>query len=204
MSRGERRAKWEACFDPSRLALTGVALSVILVFQPALAGRIAILAGAMAAALLSGRRVSLVMAAVVMAGIVGANLLVPLGRKLAEWGPVVITELALLEGIEKAVTFEALIMISKACLGSSFRLPGKFGSFFAEALRTYDRFLEKRKTVRLASPMKDIDEILFSVYYIQEVQPSIVSPLPRYAGARWSDLALGAIVIIAIVPIVLS
>jgi len=204
VSREERRARWEACFDPSRLALTGVALSVILVFQPALAGRIAILASAMAAALLSGRRVSLVMTTVVMAGIIGANLLVPLGRKLAEWGPVVITELALLEGIEKAVTFEALIMISKACLGSSFRLPGKFGRFFAEGLRTYDRFLEKRKTVRLASPMKDIDEILFSVYYIQEVQPSTVSPLPRYIGARWSDLALGAIVIIAIVPIVLN
>jgi hypothetical protein len=157
----------------------------------------------MAASLLSGRRVSLVMAALVMAGIIGANLLVPLGRKLAEWGPVVITELALREGIEKAVTFEALMMISKACLGSSFRLPGRFGRFFAEALRSYDRFLEKKKTIRLASPMKDIDELLFSVYYIQEVQSSIVSPSPRYAGVRWSDLALGLAVIAAMVPIVL-
>jgi hypothetical protein len=201
VSREDRRARWEASFDPSRLALAGVALSVILVFQPALAGRIAILAGAMAAALLSGRRVSPVMTIVVMAGITGANLLVPLGRKLAEWGPVVITELALREGVEKAVTFEALMMISKACLGSSFRLPGRFGSFFAEALRSYDRFLEKKKAIRLASLMKDIDEILFSVYYIKEVQPSIVSPSPHYSRIRWSDLALGVAVIAAAVPI---
>jgi hypothetical protein len=204
VSREERRARWEALFDPSRLALTGVALSVILVFQPALAGRIAILAGAMAAALLSGRRVSPVMAAVVMAGIVGANLLVPLGRKLAEWGPLVITELALREGIEKSVTFEALMMISKACLGSSFRLPGRFGLFFAEALGSYDRFLEKKKSIKLGSVMKDIDEILFSVYYIKEVHSSIDSPSSRHTGARWSDLALGVTVVVSMVPILLG
>jgi hypothetical protein len=204
VSREERRARWEALFDPSRLALTGVALSVFLVFQPALAGRIAILAGAVAAAMLSGRRVSPVMAVVVMAGITGANLLVPLGRKLAEWGPLVITELALREGIEKAVTFEALMMISKACLGASFRLPGRFGRFFAEALRSYDRFLEKKKSISLKSPMKDIDEILFSVYYVKEIQSQIGSPSPRFTGVRWSDLALGSAVIAAMVPILLA
>ncbi len=204
MSREERRAWWEATFDPSHLALTGVALSIILVFQPTLAGRIAILAGALAAAMLSGRRVSPVMAAVVMAGIIGANLLVPLGRKLAEWGPLVVTELALREGIEKAVTFEALMMISKACLGSSFRFPGRFGLFFTEALGTYDRFLEKKKSIKLGSVMKDIDEILFSVYYIKEIQFSIDSPSTHNTGAVWSDLVLGIIVIASTVPILLG
>ena len=117
MTRPERRERWESLFDPTRLALTGVALSAALLCQPHLAGRIAILLAAAAAAWLSGRKLSPLMTVMVIASIVGANLLVPLGKKLASLGPITITEIALLEGLEKAITFEALMFISKACLG---------------------------------------------------------------------------------------
>jgi len=98
MTRPERRERWESLFDPTRLALTGVALSAALLCQPHLGGRIAILLAAAAAAWLSGRRLSPLMTVVVIASIVGANLLVPLGKKLASFGPITITEIALLEG----------------------------------------------------------------------------------------------------------
>lgn len=162
--RAERRERWEGAFDPTRLALTGVLLSAVLLFQPTLYGRTAILAAAAAAAWASGRRLSPLMTVVVMAGIVAANLLVPIGRRLATIGPLVVTETALLAGLEKAVTFEALMFISKACLGPALTLPGRFGAFFGDALRGYDRILEHKGSVKLDGFMRRIDEILISVY----------------------------------------
>lgn len=175
MGRAERRERWEASFSPNRLALAGAALSLSLLLQPSLNGRLLILVFAATAALASGRRLSPIMTITVMAGIIGANLLVPMGRKLAEIGPLIITELALQEGIEKAVTFEALIFISKACLGPGLRLPGPMGSLFAEAFRIYDHILEQRNQVRMKTFMIDIDGILNSVYYGSATQDTVGS-----------------------------
>jgi hypothetical protein len=165
MTRAERRTSWEASFSPNKLALAGAVLSLALLLQPELGRRVLILVAAASAAIASGRKLSPVLTLTVMAGIIGANLLVPMGRKLAEFGPFVITEIALLEGIEKAVTFEALIFISKACLGPGLRFPGLLGSLFAEAFRLYDRILEQRGLVHLKTFLADIDGILNSVYY---------------------------------------
>ncbi|MDX9957930.1 MAG: hypothetical protein RBT68_05755, partial [Spirochaetia bacterium] len=141
--------------------------------QPSLAGRILILVFAALAAMMSGRKLSPLLTVTVMAGIIGANLLVPMGRKLVELGPLLITEIALLEGIKKAVTFEALIFISKACLGPGLRLPGRLGVLFSEAFRIYDRILEQRGKIRLKTFMFDIDEILNSVYYHETGQAGL-------------------------------
>ncbi|PKL08384.1 MAG: hypothetical protein CVV51_09215 [Spirochaetae bacterium HGW-Spirochaetae-7] len=205
MTRPERRERWEATFDSSRLALAGVALSTILLFQPSLAGRVAMLAVAAAVAWLSGRRLSPVTAIIVIASIVCANLLVPLGRKLVSWGPLLITETALFEGLRKAVTFEALMFISKACLGPNLRLPGRFGTFFAEALRGYDRILEHKGSVRLATFMKDIDEILDSVYhgqYASRGNRGETGGVP-WSAVRKSDGLLAAAIMSALIPIII-
>lgn len=164
MDRAQRRERWEGFFPAGRLALTGAFLSLVLLFQPSLEGRAIILLAAAAAAWLSGRKLSPLLTILVMAGIVGANLLVPLGRKLAAWGPFVITEIALYEGLTKAVSFEALVFISKACLGPNLRLPGPFGAFFASALRTYERILAYKGKVRARSFVADIDAALVAVY----------------------------------------
>jgi hypothetical protein len=184
MGRAERRERWEASFSPNRLALAGAALSLSLLLQPSLTGRLMIMLFAIGAALASGRKVSPIMTITVMAGIIGANLLVPMGRKLAEFGPLIITELALLEGVKKAVTFEALIFISKACLGPGLRLPGHLGSLFAEAFRIYDRILEQRSNIRIKTFMIDIDGILNSVYYGAETRDTAGSDRAKTLDTR--------------------
>lgn len=163
-ARAARREAWERAFSPGALALAGAALSVSLLLMPSPLARGATLAAAAVAAWASGRKLSPVLTATVMAGIVGANLLVPLGRKLYVWGPVVVTEIALREGIMKAVTFEALVFISKACLGSRLRLPGGLGRLFASALRSYDRILAYKGKIRPATFIADIDQALIAVY----------------------------------------
>lgn len=204
MTRSQRREHWESMFDPARLALTGVALSAALLAQPHLAGRIAMLLAAAFAAWLSGKRLSPLMTVLVLAGIVGANLLVPLGKKLASFGPLTITQIALMEGLEKAITFEALMFISKACLGPALRLPGRFGAFFADALRGYDRILERKGSVRMATFFKDIDEILLSVYYERNDDAAATLDESRQASQKpgRGDAILAIAVLGSIVPLV--
>ncbi|OHD24682.1 MAG: hypothetical protein A2Y38_07430 [Spirochaetes bacterium GWB1_59_5] len=203
MTRPERRERWESTFDPARLALAGVALSMTLLFQPSFAGRAAMLAGAALAAWLSGRRLSPLTTLLVMAGIVGANLLVPVGRKIATIGPLAVTELALRDGLHKAITFEALMFISKACLGSGLRLPGKFGAFFAEALRGYDRILEQKSSVKLNGFLTRIDNILVSVYDdIQAINQSAdIQKTRPWTRLRRSDMVLVAVMVGAAIPL---
>ncbi len=204
MTRPQRRERWESLFDPTRLALTGVALSAALLCQPQLAGRVAIMLAAATAAWLSGRKLSPLMTVMVLASIVGANLLVPLGKKLASFGPITITEIALMEGLEKAITFEALMFISKACLGPALRLPGKFGAFFADALRGYDRILERKGSVRMATFFKDIDEILLSVYdeHDDDTAPSIDEDRDGRRRFRRSDALLVLAIVASALPLV--
>jgi len=203
VTRPERRERWETTFDPARLALTGVVLSLALLFQSDIVVRIAVLAGAALAAWLSGRRLSPLTTLLVMAGIVGANLLVPVGRRLATIGSLAITELALKDGLRKAVTFEALMFISKACLGPNLRLPGKFGAFFAEALRGYNRILEQKARVKLNGFLAIIDNILLSVY--DEIQTSDqtadIQKTGPWTTLRRSDLILVAVMMTALLPL---
>jgi len=144
------------------------------------------------------------MTVMVIASIVGANLLVPLGKKLASFGPITITEIALLEGLEKAITFEALMFISKACLGPALRLPGRFGAFFADALRGYDRILERKGSVRMATFFKDIDEILLSVYdeHDDDTVPSIDEDRDGRRRLRRSDAFLVLAIVASALPLV--
>ncbi|HOX91330.1 MAG TPA: hypothetical protein PLC54_00305 [Spirochaetales bacterium] len=170
-----RRDSWESAFSPGPLALAGAALSLTLLFLPGLSGRLFIFAFAALCAWACGRRLSVATTAIVMAGIVGANLLVPLGRVLVKFGPIIITETALLEGLEKAVSFEALVLLSKASLSPALRIPGKLGSFFSEALRTYERVLEHKLSIHATTFFRDIDAVLISVYDETETIGSVAA-----------------------------
>ena len=72
---------------------------------------------------------------VVSAGIVAANLLVPVGKVVAILGPFKITQTALFDGVGKALVFEGLVYISKASILPGLRLPGRFGALVAYGFR---------------------------------------------------------------------
>jgi heptaprenyl diphosphate synthase len=117
-----------------------------------------------AAAWLSGKKVSPLATILVSAGIVLANLLVPVGRVAARLGPLRITETALLEGLGKALVFEGLIYISKASIVPGLRLPGRFGALVAKAFVYYDRIVEYKGGIRPATLIEDADRLMLKVW----------------------------------------
>jgi hypothetical protein len=117
-----------------------------------------------AAAWLSGKKVSPLATLLVSAGIVAANLLVPVGRVVAHLGPFRITETALLDGIGKAFVFEGLLYISKASILPGLKLPGRFGSLVATAFVYYDRIVEYKGSIKPATLIEDADRLMLKVW----------------------------------------
>jgi hypothetical protein len=162
--RALRRERWAALFSPSALALSGAAISVAYLFQRSLAIRAAMFLCFLLATLLSGKKASLVATLVVSAGIVAANLLVPVGKVIALLGPFRITETALVDGLGKALVFEGLLYASKASIAPGLRLPGRFGALVASAFVYYDRIVEYKGAIRPATLVEDADALMLKVW----------------------------------------
>jgi len=162
--RMKRREAYEARINAVYSALAGIAVAVFFLFQRGLFPKTIFLVGFILWAWLAGKRFSLSSTLVVSLGIVAANLLIPSGRVLARIGPLAITELALIEGISKALTFEGLMYLSKAAIMPSLRFPGRFGIIIAQAFRYYDRIIEYREGLRPKSFVRDIDLLLQKVW----------------------------------------
>lgn len=161
--RERKAARYDALFAPWLLAGAGFLISVAFLFQKSLFLKILLFILFLAIAKASGKKVSLLTTIFVSLGIVLANLLVPLGRVITKWGPLTITETALIEGIEKAITFEGLIYISKASIRQGLNLPGRFGSIVAAAFVYYDRIIEYRGKIRAASLFDDVDQLMLKI-----------------------------------------
>jgi hypothetical protein len=181
-ARAARRDRWASLFAPWAAAGAGAAISLAFLFQRSLVIRAAMFLVFFAAARLAGKRVSLLATILVSAGIVAANLLVPVGRVLAVLGPLKITEAALLDGIGKALVFEGLICVSKASILPGLRLPGRFGELVASAFVYYDRIVEYKGSVRAATLIEDADRLMLSMW--EKVEGSTEQAADPEAAAR--------------------
>ncbi|MCX8013414.1 MAG: Gx transporter family protein, partial [Rectinema sp.] len=158
--RGSRREAYESRVNPVYSALAGIALAIAFLFQRGLLPKTIFLIGFILWAWVAGKRFSFGSTLVVSLGIIVANLLIPSGRVIMKIGPLTVTELALIEGISKALTFEGLMYLSKAAIMPGLRFPGRFGAIIAQAFRYYDRIIEYRGGVRARSFVRDIDSLL--------------------------------------------
>ncbi len=182
-------------FAPGALALGGAAISVAYLFQRSLEIRAVMFLCFLGAAWLSGKRISLFATIAVSAGIVAANLLVPVGKVLVALGPLRITRSALLDGVGKALVFEGLVYISKATILPGLRLPGRFGAIVASAFVYYDRIVEHAGTVRPATLIEDADSLMLKVWDAPKrdgsSSPSETRPKPA-ASACLAAIVLAA------------
>lgn len=163
-ARARRRERATNLFSPGALALTGIAVAVPFLSSRGIPARLAYLALFAAAAWATGKRFSLLTTASVVLGIVGANLLVPTGKVLGQLWGLPITQGALEEGISKALMFEGLMFLSKAAIAPGLRIPGRLGRLVAAAFTYYDRIIEYRGKMRVATLMADADALMLRVW----------------------------------------
>jgi heptaprenyl diphosphate synthase len=189
--RKARRERYEGLFDPRILALAGLAVAIAYLFQRSLPVKAGMFAVFLAAAVLSGKRVSALSTILVSACIVAANLLVPIGRVIARVGPLVVTQTALAEGLDRALVFEGLLCLSKASILPSLRMPGRFGKIVATAFVYYDRIVEYRGSFRPATLIRDTDTLMLRVW--EQPPEEAVPAAPRPFGAAGAVILAAAV-----------
>lgn len=163
-ARAARKQRFETLFSPWAAALAGAAIAVAFLFENNIAMKAGMFVLFAVAAHFAGKRLSFVTTIVVSAGIIIFNLLVPSGRVLARLGPIVITQFALTDGIMKALTFEGLMLLSKASIMQGLKLPGKLGGIVSSAFLYYDRIIEYKGRIRAATLSADADAMMSRVW----------------------------------------
>jgi heptaprenyl diphosphate synthase len=201
--RAERRARaWDAAFDARSLAVGGALAAFSIAIESPMWLKLAYFASFIALTHLSGRKLRLVPSLVTMVSIVVSNLLLPAGRVIAAWGPFVVTETALLEGMERAIVFEGMLCVSLTAVRRGLRLPGRLGRILQAALGAYPSLISggiaaSRRGSGRFEPRRmivAIDTALFSLAMKagtveNEGRPGTVAP------SRLAPVAFGAILL---------
>jgi heptaprenyl diphosphate synthase len=163
LARQQRSKCWNLFFKADELFFCGLCMALIFLFGSSFYGRIVQFLFFCLLAWLSGKKNNLFITLLIMGGIVFVNLLAPYGKVIIAIGPLRITEGSLFMGLEKAITLEALVMLSRACIKSDLRLPGTFGSLFAESLRLLEKMRENNNMIKAGHLFDGIDKLLLKM-----------------------------------------
>lgn len=161
---------------------------------------------------LLGKRNKFFITFLVMAGIVGANLLIPTGKVLIEIGAFPLTQGALERGLERALLLETLVFLSKASIQRDLAFPGKFGALIGQSIYYFEEFLERGKNLSWRTPIKSLDQLLLDLSegdqqepLPQETPSPAATPPARGAPAPFtSHLVLSMSIVLAYLPLALE
>lgn len=182
-----RRDRWDQRFKVSELAVAGFIALLLFLLNPSTLGRFLQFLLFWFCAWASGKKNNPLITVSVIAGITLVNLLVPYGRVLAAIGPLRITSGSLLNGLQKGITLEGLLMLSTAVIRNK-TLPGipalwktdsptsaaparpgifapvlAFGHFLGESLSVFGILRDGRRRIRPGHLIEDVDELLLAL-----------------------------------------
>jgi heptaprenyl diphosphate synthase len=159
----ERQARWNRFFRSGDLFIAGLFMMLAFLFTPSLVFKALqcllfwlLLWGA-------GKKNRPLTTGLVILGIVFCNLLVPYGKVLAEFGPLNISEGALLAGLRRALTLEGLILLSRTFIRPDIRFPGAFGSILGESFRIFGALQERKTIISRKHIIEGIDRLMLEL-----------------------------------------
>jgi heptaprenyl diphosphate synthase len=160
------------------LFCAGLLMAVIFVLSPLPARGVQFLFFCALVGLM-GKKINPLITLVIMAGIVFFNLLAPYGKVLVVLGPMRITQGSLVAGLEKALTLEGLLMLSRACITGDLRLPGAVGSLLGESLRILELMRGKKGLIRRRRIVAGLDRMIEEIEAGGIPEPDAPSAAPQ-------------------------
>ena len=161
--REKRRETYEGLFDAQTLCFTGLIIMPALLFNPNTAYRVFLFGFFWFLAWLSGRKNRPLFTILVVLCIVAFNLIFPYGQILYSIGTFRITTGALEMGIHRAVTFGALLMLSRITIREDLKIPGLFGGLVAESFRLLSVIMNQKYRITRKNLMGDIDNLMIEL-----------------------------------------
>ena len=158
-----RRQAYERLFSARALCITVLLIMPAMLFNPHTLFRIIQFFFFWFLAWLSGKKNNPLITLLIMACIIAFNLLVPYGQIIFSIGVFKITSGALIMGIERAVTLEGLIMLSRAGIRQDLRIPGSFGELIGESFRIFALILDQKHRISRKNIIADIDRLMIEL-----------------------------------------
>ena len=186
----KRRDVYNDIFSARALFFTGLIIMPALLFNPSTEYRCIQFLFFCFLVLLSGKKINFFVTILIIAGITAFNLIVPYGRVLFSAGAFKITSGALKAGIHRAVTLEALVMLSKVTIRQDVNIPGAFGKLLCESLRIFSAMTEKKYRITAGNVIAGIDALLLELS--DEAIPEAASAKSRTKLSGFLILILAA------------
>jgi heptaprenyl diphosphate synthase len=202
--RRKRRELYERIFSSRELCAAGVLMMPALVFNPDPYLRALQFLFFLLLLWFAGKKNNVLVTFAVILSIVAFNLLAPYGRVLFSAGVFTLTEGALKGGIQRAVTLEGLIMLSRFAIRRDLRLPGAFGDLIGESFRILASIQERRNTVTRKNFVTGIDALLIELSEAGEPPAGEPAEASRRGSTPAGRIILAAAVILSWVPLTIS
>ncbi len=161
---GKRRDLLEGFLHPSFRFFCGLILIPAWLFLYLPAAKIIILFIFVVLTIMSGKKIRVLYYLVLLSSITLFNLLTPIGRVIAEIGPLRITSGALETGLMKGVTICGLILISMFSVSGRLRFPGRFGGLLARTFYFFEEILADRGRISLSNFTDSLDRMLLQLF----------------------------------------
>ena len=172
--------------------VAGVVTIVAFLFQDNLIVRVVQVLVFAGLATLAGKRIRWLYFLIMVSSITFFNLLTPVGRVLAEIGPLRVTEGALRQGLMKGFAIVGLVFISLFAVRPDLRLPGAFGGVLARLFYYFERVLDTRARVSAAHLVESVDAVLMELYPPGPTDPVVAAADHEGVGRDGGDCEGGA------------
>jgi len=155
-------------FSAKALFVSGLLIMPALLFNPVTELRIIQFLFFWLLAILAGKKINFIFTIIVTLFIIAFNLIIPYGKVLFSIGIFKITSGALEAGIHRAVTLQALVMLSKAIVRQDLKLHGGFGIILSESLRIFSTLTGRkynffRSAGRREGIIASIDSVMIEI-----------------------------------------
>ena len=187
--RARRRKVYEGLFSAKALCIAGLIIMPALLFNPIVPARILQFLLFWFLAWLSGKKNNPIFTFLVILGIVVFNLIIPYGRVLFSIGAFKITQGGLVVGVQRAVTLEGLIMLSRVTIRPDLKIPGLFGELIGESFRIFSVIMNQKQRITRKNLMGDIDQMMLDLSSdVGEILQSETAPALRTKPAGFAVL----------------
>jgi len=153
----------ENIFSAKALFLTGLIIIPAVLFNPSVEYRCLQFLFFWFLAIISGRKTNTLFTIFITAFIIVFNLLIPYGKVLFSIGAFKITSGALEAGVFRAVTLQALVMLSKVTIRNDLKLPGAFGQLLSSSLQYFSIILSRKHRITGKNLIADIDTLMMEL-----------------------------------------
>ena len=159
----KRQEKYEGLFSAPVLFISGLLAMPALLFNPYPPFRLIQFLFFWFLCWLAGRRNKPLITIFIILVIIGFNLIVPYGEILFSIGRFRITLGAFMSGLQKAVTLQGLIMLSRLSIRQDLKIPGSFGELIGDSFSIFAQIMESKKRITRKNLMEDIDQLMIDL-----------------------------------------